>query len=52
MKKGKSISLVRKCKRKIQKKDFKYESKMQNISNYDPRAHFIIIYNSSLVFTL
>ena len=32
--------------------DFKYETKMKNISKYHPRAQFIIINSSSLVFTL
>ena len=32
--------------------DFKIVDKMENIKNHHPRAHFIIISNGSLVFTL
>ena len=39
--------------------DFKYENKKtfyetneKNMNNYHPRAHFIVIYSSSAVFTL
>ena len=32
--------------------DFVYEKTMENTNIYQPRAHFIIIYNSSSVFTL
>ena len=32
--------------------DFKYVDNMESINNHHPRAHFININNSSLVFTL
>ena len=32
--------------------DFKYVERMKNINIHHPRAHFIVISNSSLVFTL
>ena len=39
-------------KKKYKMHDFKYENNMKKINNYHPRAHFIIIYNSSSDFTL
>ena len=32
--------------------DFKFVDNMQNIKIHHPRAHFIVISNGSLVFTL
>ena len=32
--------------------DFKFVDSMENISNHNPHAHFIIIGNGSLFFTL
>ena len=43
-----SSSQENKIKNKIH--DFKNETNMENINNYHPGAHFIIIYNSSSVF--
>ena len=37
---------------KYENNRFIYENNVKIISNYHPRAHFIIIYNNSSVFTL
>ena len=34
-----------------EKNSIVYEDNVENINNYQPRAHFIIIYNNSWVFT-
>ena len=38
--------------KKYKMHDFKYVDSMKNINNHHPRAHFIIIDNNSLAFTL
>ena len=52
MDEGINISLVMKNEIKYKMHDFKYETNMKNINIHHPRAHFIIINCSSLVFTL
>ena len=59
MRKDYVIPLVRKNKTKNKMHDFNcennevvYEKNAEKINIYHPRAHFIVIYNSSLVFAL
>ena len=37
---------------KYENNESAYENNVRNINNYHPRAHFIVIYNSSSVFAL